>query len=188
MLRLAVRKESGFTLIEAMVTVAFISILGAIAAPSFSAWADRKNIDNALTQLQGALQEVQQQSIQISQLCSVAIDTNALTVSATSGYSNNCLPTGSRNLNNTGLSSSGTQSAGLAMATDAASTTATIAYTLRGTTSNANVFVLYKPNSSIPMRCLAISQGIGIIRIGNYVSTSNPPTSVSAGNCQTSAQ
>jgi prepilin-type N-terminal cleavage/methylation domain-containing protein len=187
MLRLAVRKETGFSLIEAMVTVVIVGIFGAIAAPSFSAWSDRYKLDNALAKLQGALQEVQQQSIRTSQPCSVTIDTTALTVASTSGYAN-CLPTGSRSLNNTGLSSNSTQSAGFAMVTDAVNTTPAIAFTFRGTTSTVNVFVVYKPNSSIPMKCLAISQGIGMIRIGRYNSPSNPPASVSASNCETKAQ
>jgi type II secretory pathway pseudopilin PulG len=187
MLHSAVRKESGFSLIETMAIIVVVGVLSAIIAPSFSAGAERRKLDDAIAQLQGAIQETQQQSIRQSQACSITIDANALTVTTTSSPSN-CLPTGSRSLNNSGLSSNSGQSNGFAMATDAASTTPTIAFTFRGTTSTANVFVLYKPNSSIPMRCLAVSQGIGIIRIGQYNSLTNPPITVSASNCQTTAQ
>jgi prepilin-type N-terminal cleavage/methylation domain-containing protein len=186
-LHLVVRKEAGFTLPEVMVMIVVFGVFCAIAAPSFSAWSDRYKLDNALAQLQGALQEVQQQSIQKSQTCSVTIDTTALTVSTTSGFTN-CLPTGVRSLNNTGLSSNSSQSAGFAMATDAANTTPTVTFNYRGTTSNVNLFVVYKSNTSLPMRCLAISQGIGIMRVGTYNSPSNPPSSVTASNCQTKSQ
>jgi prepilin-type N-terminal cleavage/methylation domain-containing protein len=187
MLRLAAHRNSGFTLIETLVVVVMAGILAAIAAPSFLTWSDRYKLDNALALLQGALQEAQQQAIRKSQTCSITIDTSAVTISeSTTGSS--CLPTGSRDLNNKGLSSGSSLGAGLAMATDSASTTPSITFTFKGTTSTANVFVLYKPNSTLPMKCLAISQGIGIVRIGHYSSTANPPTAVSAANCNTSAQ
>jgi prepilin-type N-terminal cleavage/methylation domain-containing protein len=187
MMRLAAHKESGFTLIEWLVTIVIGGVFAAVLAPSFSTWADKYRLDNASTQLQGALKEVQQQSIRISQSCSVTIDTSTATISTTTGFTN-CLPSGSRDLNNQGVSSGGTTSNGVAIATDSASVAPTVAFTFRGSTSTANVFVLYKPNSTIPMKCLAISQGLGIIRIGRYNSASNPPTSVSASNCQTTAQ
>ena len=188
MLHSAVRpKDLGFSLIETMVIIVIVGVLGAIATPSFLAGADRRKLDDAMAQLQGAIQEAQQQSIRQSQACSITIDTNALTVAETTSGSR-CLPTGIRTLNDSGLSSNFGPSNGFAMMTDAASTTPAIAFTFRGTTSTANVFVLYKPNSTIPMRCLAVSQGIGILRIGTYYSPTNPPTSISASNCQTTAQ
>lgn len=187
MLRLAAPRNLGFTLIENLVLVVVAGVLAAIAAPSFSTLSARYQLDNGLVSLQGALQEAQQQAIRKSQTCSVTVDTSAVTVSQTTAGSS-CLPTGSRDLNNKGLSSGSSLGAGLAMATDSASTTPTITFTFKGTTSTANVFVLYKPNSTLPMKCLVISQGIGIMRIGRYSSAANPPTAISAANCNTSAQ
>ena len=56
-------KLSGFTQLEISITVIIVGILSAIALPSFLGWYGTKQVEEALTELQGFLQEAQVNAI-----------------------------------------------------------------------------------------------------------------------------
>ncbi len=61
--RLHIRRHAGFTLIEAMVTVAVIAILAAIAAPTFQDILDKRRLKGAAEQLYSDLQYARSEAL-----------------------------------------------------------------------------------------------------------------------------
>ncbi len=53
--------SQGFTLIELIIILFIVGILSAIAAPSFLGLLNRGKVNNAVAQVQGALQEAQRE-------------------------------------------------------------------------------------------------------------------------------
>ncbi|MGB7417032.1 MAG: prepilin-type N-terminal cleavage/methylation domain-containing protein, partial [Thermosynechococcaceae cyanobacterium] len=85
---------NGFTLAELSVILAVIGVLSAIAIPSFLSWYQSKQLDDALSRLENALRESQQQAITRSRTCTVNSPTGT-----DRSISGNCLITGERPLN-----------------------------------------------------------------------------------------
>lgn len=126
----------GFTLIEAMVTVAVLAILAAVAAPYLGAWIDKQRVVGAsqavIDQIQTARSEAIKQSSSIAVTISpssvsnpwyvgVSKDSNACTNDTTSTA---CLRVTSGNL-----------CKGCTMVTPTGTTATTVVYSFRGTSS-----------------------------------------------------
>lgn len=179
-------KNQGFTLLETLIIIVIIGILSAIAAPSFLALLNRSKVNNAFSQVQGALQEAQREAIRRSKTCSVTLVTDTTTTPTTYKVTGSCLVTGDRTLPN-----------GVAMANNINGLNI-ITFGMRGNTSftpatsgsstdTAAKIILYQPGISSNMKCIAISNGIGIIRTGNYSGPISPATDITDnGTCNAS--
>jgi prepilin-type N-terminal cleavage/methylation domain-containing protein len=145
------RADRGFTLLEILVVLVLFGILSAIATPSFLSGYNRMKLDTALNDLRGALEESQRQAIQQGRSCDVKI--NETTVGK---ITSSCLITGSRTLDSA--------------VSISPSTSTTITFSFKGNTTNTQVFILSLSDGSNSQekRCLAISDGVGILRTGVY--------------------
>lgn len=168
------RKTSqGFTLLEIIIILFIVGVLSAISAPSFLGLLNRGKVNNAVAQVQGALQETQREAIRKSKQCSVTLTTTTVTGS--------CLVTGPRTLPD-----------GVAMATNVIgkmefSFRGHTVFTVAGSTAATGKIVLYKPDGSISdKKCVAISNGIGILRSGAYSGDIDPAAKITDGNCKAS--
>ncbi|QUY42780.1 Tfp pilus assembly protein FimT/FimU [Acaryochloris marina] len=171
------KKYQGFSLPEVLAIVLILGIFAALGTPSFLSWVNKKRVEDVLAQVEGALKEGQASAIRTSQRCSLTI-----TSSSVAANPSNCLPTGSRDLTQV---NGRNQISGVTLV---AQNPDTIEFSPKGSTSSSNVFVFYHPDQSGGMRCLAISAGIGIIRVGEFKG-SFPPSSGQATptNCHTSS-
>ncbi|WP_110986397.1 GspH/FimT family pseudopilin [Acaryochloris thomasi] len=159
-----------------------VGIFAAISVPSFLGWLNRKKVDDVIAQVEGALKEAQSEAIKQGQICEVDLGVlvpNTITARV-QGTSQTCLPTGPRNLEKLGVSILTNNETGIAMAFTNGTT---VEFSPRGTTTTNNLLVFYRPGNT--GRCLAISSGLGIVRIGDYTEIVNPNT-LSASNCETS--
>lgn len=161
------RHNLGFSLPEVIAIVVILGILAALAAPSFFSWVNSRNLGDVMSQMEGALKEAQAEAIRKSQQCTLTITTSSVTATPP-----NCLPTGTRDL---------TQVSGSNVNLVAQQNTSPIEiqFSSKGSTTSSNIFVLFNPDQSQGMRCLAISSGIGIIRTGEFQGP-HPPQSIQA--------
>lgn len=168
------RKNSqGFTLIELIIILFIVGVLSALAAPSFLGLLNRGKVNNAVAQVQGALQEAQREGIRRSKSCIVTLNTTANPNQVTGP----CLVTGTRTLPQ-----------GVAMATNVVGN---IKFGMRGNTefmtdpegADFGNIILYQSNGPTSRRkCVALSNGIGILRAGTYPDTAvtTPAASITA--------
>lgn len=158
--------NQGFTLIEMLVILIIIGILSAISAPSFLGMLNRSKVNSALNEARGALQEAQRESIRKSKTCTVVVPAgnNVALISPT-----NCLVTGDRQLG--GVNTDHSNSV-------AGSGNWVITFDFKGRTNDvasAGTVVFSLPNNSVPKKCLVVSQGLGLIRTGNYNESATLP-------------
>lgn len=156
------KNNQGFTMIEILTVVVIIGILSAIAAPSFLGMLNKNKLSNALAQVRGALQEAQREAINKSKTCEVTIpEGNDQTINSTPS---DCLVTGSRTLKDINI--------------EHVTGTGKIEFDFKGRTnvSSAGTIRLSVPDTSLTQKCLVVSEGLGIIRTGNYDEAAIPPT------------
>ena len=69
------RKNSGFTLTELMVTIAVVAILASVAVPNFIAWLPNYRLQNGAEEIQSALQLARITAIKENATATVTFDT-----------------------------------------------------------------------------------------------------------------
>lgn len=167
---LPVHSEQGFSQLEIVIVLAVMSILGAIAAPSFLNWANTRKLEVGLAELEGTLIEGQNQAIRLSKTCTINLPVGNSAVLSSSPT--DCLRNGNRTLEGLQLRHS--------LATP-------LSFDFKGrlptSLTSEQTFVLSITNeTSTPSKCLVIAPGIGLIRIGKYI---GPTTTTLASNCKT---
>jgi prepilin-type N-terminal cleavage/methylation domain-containing protein len=165
----------GFTLIEILVTVAIMGVMAAIAAPSFMTWLNNKKVDDVLAQVEGALKEAQSTAIRKNITCNVLVKSDRITSVVSDQASAEvpgCLPSGWRLVSN--------ESRNIRILGTGGSSGTIIKFSTKGTTlltPTTQAVAVYRTDvpGSGTKKCLVVSSGIGIIRVGNYTD-SNPPS------------
>jgi prepilin-type N-terminal cleavage/methylation domain-containing protein len=171
------RKDRGFTLIEALVTLLVIGVMAAIVAPSFFGWLTAKNTEDALSRLEGALKEAQSTAVKKNRSCTVMVGTTeikAVKIDAATGAISDdftCLPTGSRTVHSSAKN--------IAFLGTAGSTGTPITFSLKGSTpvTQTTEAILVRrtdTTSDSKIKCLVISSGVGLVRAGNYSDSTIP--------------
>jgi prepilin-type N-terminal cleavage/methylation domain-containing protein len=151
MLHSNVSKNFGFTLIESLIVVSIVSILGAMAIPSFIAAQNRAKLNQATEMVVASLQQAQREAIRRNQSCTLTLDKVGRKINGQQG----CLLSGDRklpdaiDLNYTGASGD-------------------IQYGIRGNTTTNKSVILEVKDSPNNTRCLTVSAPLGIIRLGSY--------------------
>lgn len=154
-------KIQAYTLLEILLTIMFVGILAAIIAPSFGQMYQKYIVNSSLEQLRTALQTAQKNAIKNSETCSITIDTNNNKITTT----NDCL----------------SEQRQLSKTIKIAQTNGNISFNFRGETNmgNTKVIVLADSNQSYK-QCLLISDGIGLVRKGEYDGTMS---AINSQNC-----
>lgn len=156
MLLLNVRnKNEGFTLIETLIIVVIIGILSAIAAPSFLGILNRNKVSSTLSEVRGAFQEAQRESMRKGMACTVKLNKTTNTVSSTPSK---CLVTGTRTLDSSvGMETKDTP-------------IQSIQFSHRGTIilNDGTTLVFFNKDNYSNKKCLVISSPLGIMRDGIY--------------------
>uniref|UniRef100_B8HSW7 Type 4 prepilin-like protein n=1 Tax=Cyanothece sp. (strain PCC 7425 / ATCC 29141) TaxID=395961 RepID=B8HSW7_CYAP4 len=174
--RLNAPNQRGLTLIEVVVVAAIVAILAALFLPNFLAWLNNRRVANGLARVQGAFQEAQRQAIRTGVNCVVNLTTGT-NGSLTS--STNCLPTGNRSLGeDSGFL--GNLQASLQLRSSVAS----ITFDKNGfPTGLGGTFVIALPGSGAQQKCFVISNAVGLMRSGDYLSSDT--TGANPSNCTT---
>lgn len=148
--------NNGLTLSELIITIVIIGILASIAAPGMTRFFQKAQLESALLRMQGALRETQNEAIRRSQSCTLTVHPGI-----DQSVTGNCLVTGDRPLKGIYVKHShGSSVAPWNVTFDARGRNQ--AFHDRGTA------VLSIPGGSIQPKCMVVSIGIGLHRIGDY--------------------
>lgn len=170
-------QDLGFSLPEMVLILFLLGLFAAFAMPNFFTWVNNKRVEDVLSLVEGAVKEAQAEAIRSSQICNLTI-----TAAVVTAMPPTCLPTGPRDLTQV---SGGKGDSGVKMIV---ANTAPIIFSPKGTTPSSNIFVFYHPHQAQGMRCLVISEGIGLIRIGKFMGSHIPQAGdATANNCHTSS-
>ena len=159
--------NSGFTLIETLVTAVIIGIIAAIAAPNLLGLFSHNRVKEAITTINGAIKETQRQAIRQGKQCTININK---TTNIISGNPTDCLLQ-QREINDS-----------IDIRTTLLGTPPNIIFSAKGTTTKSGTIVV-SSDTTDTQKCFVISLGLGITRTGEY--TGAKTGNVSAANCET---
>lgn len=167
------KKNTGFTLFEMLATVIVVGVIAAVAAPNLIGLLNRNRVNEAITQIEGAIKEAQKQAVRDGSSCTITINNSSDGNDTDNGISGGCLLS-DRSLDDR---------------IDFNSSRTTLTFSGKGniTIDPANglptpVFVVFMSNGTNQQKCLVIENSLGIVRTGDYLGT--PPASPIAANCQ----
>ncbi|MDV2992079.1 MAG: hypothetical protein N4J56_001733 [Chroococcidiopsis sp. SAG 2025] len=172
-------KDRGFTALEILIALVIAGVLAAIAAPSFLSMFNKNKVNDALTQVRGALREAQREAIRKSKSCTLTIDTTKKDITANP---TDCLPIKPSLYEKRDASGNCIESR-VAIATNLTGTPPQFKFSFRGNTNKLGTIVVYSSdNTTNRMGCLVVSNGIGMIRTGNYDGST---ATVDSNDCHT---
>ena len=149
--------NKGFTLLEMSIVVVIVGVLATMSAPSLAGFYQKIQLENALTRLSGAIRETQLQAVRLKRSCSVVI-----TPGVDETITGNCLVTGDRRL------------AGVHIHHSRSNSIApwTITFDEKGRNQsfedNGTVVLNIPQSPRLLPKCLVMSIGIGLHRVGAY--------------------
>ena len=175
--KLIYQKDRGFTLLEMLAVLTIIGILTALAVPNVLAIMTRAQLTNSVERVRDTLETSRIQTTQKSKPCNIYIPTGNQVVSncliSADSYSSgitgvtNGLPSVKLDDRNDIIIESIQD-----FSTGSTGSLLQINYSSRGITQNFGTIVLSsRSNSNGEKKCLKIDRGVGLISIGNYIST-----------------
>ncbi|AFY39117.1 type 4 pilin [[Leptolyngbya] sp. PCC 7376] len=181
--------QTGFTLIEVLVVVFLIAIMSAIVGPGMLGFLQRTKISSAQSEVLGILQEAQRTAVRGTTNCNdtSCVTTCSLTLPASNSLasaatnnvlvvSSSCAASGDRSLEGVRIRHN---FASVNSTYDGTTTLIADLFNFKGTTSDSLtqndsegkkdlVIVFTSESSEAFQKCLVVSSGLGLIRVGNY--------------------
>ena len=158
--------NSGFSLIETLITAVIIGIIAAIAAPNLLGLFSHNRVKEAIATINGAIKETQRQAIRQGKQCRINIDQTTKIISGDP----DCLLQ-QREINDS-----------IDIRTTLSGTPPSILFSSKGTTTSAGTIVV-SSNTTDTQKCFVISLGLGITRTGDYTGKKTDP--VDPDKCET---
>jgi prepilin-type N-terminal cleavage/methylation domain-containing protein len=175
------RDDQGFTLLEVLTVVIIIGIISAIASPGMLGFLARSKVTAAQGELQGLLQEAQRSAIRDSDSCSLTLPAtgskSADQADSVLSVSASCVGTGTQELEEVILRHN---FADVSPTYDGTATLTAELFNYQGSTDeslvipagqasgNLIIVISTESDSTIFQKCIVVSDGLGLIRAGNY--------------------
>lgn len=165
------RSNSGFTLVELLMTLIIVGVISALTVPNFLGLMSRNRVNEAALQVEGALKESQRQAMRMGRQCTMNISTITKIISNPPAPTNGCL------LNTRNLNSS----------VQLNSNSPTLTFSGKGNidrTSANPVLVVSMPNRTDQRKCVLLDGFFGVLRSGDYAIALNAGDIPEADRCQ----
>jgi Tfp pilus assembly protein FimT len=186
---------------EMLIIIAVICIFGAIAAPSFATMLDGMAIKKTVTNIQGAIQDTQRQAVRSSRVCNVRISNVNVDLASSATHppslSGTCLTSGTPALDSKIRLASNIQPLTLS-SSSASSQPIEVRYGSRGGAEFSVLSAVLAPqlpndptgkivaatsNAAVPRQCVALSNILGLARVGVYTGGMDPKDITDTGIC-----
>ena len=155
-------QDQGWTLIEIGAITVIVGIMAAMSYPSMVGMQARNDLRSSMEAVKSAVAEAQRIAIKKGSSCTVNLTTSTVTGSPAGCISSHVtLSSGQTLYKNAGLNSG-------------------ITFSYKGNTTQSGTLTISSTNTS-EVKCLVISNGLGIFRTGSYTGTAS---SQSSSNCQ----
>jgi prepilin-type N-terminal cleavage/methylation domain-containing protein len=177
------KSNSGFTLVELMISLVIIGVIAALTAPNFLGLLSRNRVNDAALQVEGALKEAQRQAMRQGRQCTININAaNQIISNPVTPGTNGCLLK-NRDLNNSSSSMLPNPNSAIQLN----STRAAIIFSGKGNYDNNTgevVLVVSMPNRTPQRKCVVLNGLFGVLWSGDYSTALNPGESPVSNSCQ----